>query len=240
MRKCDLSCSKVTINFFILMFVSVWLTACGGGGGGGNGGVTVLPPVTTSPQTITGAGVKGPLSNAEVTVYGFDASQADFKGAVIDTASTDNSAAIVGLALPLPLSPPYIMEFTSTSGVTVDLTTGKFPVISTLRTVITQALLDTGDQIYATPLTTMATDIAISNADSSTAPYAGNNDGRVTEQEFLNALPAAAAQLASALGFGVSGNIDFFDTPPIIDSTTITAAQLTAVAQYRTAILILC
>ena len=56
------------------------------------------------------------------------------------------------------------MEFTSTPGATTDITTGMFPVITTLRTVITQALLDGGQQIYATPLTTMAVDIAVTNA----------------------------------------------------------------------------
>ncbi len=222
-------------NNLILTLLFALLSACGGGGGGGEPEPDEPTPPATE-QAVTGAGVKGPLANANVTVYAFDAAQADFKGAVVASASTDDSAAIVGLALPLPLTPPYIMEITSTVGTTTDLTTEQFPVISTLRTVITQTLLNSGEQIYATPLTTVATDIAISNADSNSVPYTGNNDGAATEQELLNALPIAAAQLASTLGFGVSDNIDFFSTPPLINSTTITAAQQTAVAQYRTAI----
>jgi len=212
-----------------MLLILTLLSACSGGG-------SSEPPTTSTPQVITGGGVKGPLANAVVTVYAFDAAQPGFKGAVIDAASTDNSAAIVGLALPVPLNPPYIMELTATVGTTTDISTGQFPVISTLRTVITQSLLDTGEQIYATPLTSMASDIAISNADSGSAPYTGNNDGSVTAQELLNALPIAATQLASTLGFGVSVDIDFFDTPPLIDTTTLSAAQQTAVAQYRTVI----
>jgi len=228
-KQCDIHPFNVTANAFILTLMLILLSACSGGG-------SSEPPTTPVPQEVRGGGVKGPLANAVVTVYAFDATQPGFKGAVIDTALTDNRAAIVGLALPVPLTPPYIMEITATSDTTTDITTGQFPVISTLRTVITQSLLDTGEQIYATPLTSMATDIAINNADSSTAPYTGNNDGSATAQELLSALPFAATQLASTLGFGASDNIDFFDTPPLIDSTTLSATQQTAVAQYRTAI----
>ena len=209
------------------------LSACGGGGGSDSVAV-VDNPVVPKVQSLTGSGVKGPLANADVTVYAFDASKPGFKGAVIDTATTDNSAAIINLALPLPLAPPYIMEFTSAAGVTTDITTGQFPIISTLRTVITQSLLDTAEPLYATPLTTMATDIAMVNADSNAAPYTGNGDGSVTSAELVNALSVAAAQLASTLGFGA--DVDFFNTPPLIDSTTISVAEQTAVAQYRTAI----
>ena len=98
--------------------LSLGLAGCGGSGGGGGG--------TTAPttQSVSGGGVKGPLANAVVTVYDFDASQAGFKGAVVATASTNASAAITGLALPFPIAPPYIMEFTSTPGTTTDITTG--------------------------------------------------------------------------------------------------------------------
>ena len=48
------------------------------------------------------------------------------------------------------------MEFTSTAA-TRDITTGAAPVIDTLRTVITDDHVTSGNPIYATPLTTMAT-----------------------------------------------------------------------------------
>ncbi|RLJ15886.1 hypothetical protein DJ031_16435 [bacterium endosymbiont of Escarpia laminata] len=202
------------------------LSGCGGGGGDDPG---------VAPRGIGGGGVKGPLANAVATATRFDASQPGFKGAVVDTGTTDNAAAIQGLALPFPLTPPYILEFTSNAG-TTDITTGAFPVISTMRTVITQALLDKGEQIYATPLTTMATDLAVMNADSSTAPFTGDGDGTTTAAEFIAALPIAAAQVASTVGFGMSGDIDIFDTPPLVDDTTVTAAEQADVASYRAAV----
>ena len=119
-----------------IFVIALTLASCGGGGGGGS---DTSSPSTVS-KSINGGGVKGPLANAILIVYAFDPTQPGFKGAVIDTAVTDSSAAINGLSLPLPLTPPYIMEFTSDAG-TTDITTGMAPVIGTLRTVITQALL---------------------------------------------------------------------------------------------------
>ena len=211
----------------LLTLTSIFmLQACGGGGGA---------PAEPETQNVSGGGVKGPLANAIVTAYNFDASAPDFKGSVAGTGSTDASAAITGLSLSIPLAPPYILEFTS-DATTTDITTGQAPVISTLRTVLTQALLDGGEQVYATPLTTMATDIAITNADSSIAPYVGNNDGTTTAAEFIAALDIAAAQVVSTLGFGASSNVDIFDTPPLIDDTTDTLGEQSAVAEYRTAV----
>ncbi|KRT58914.1 hypothetical protein Ga0076813_14494, partial [endosymbiont of Ridgeia piscesae] len=187
-----------------------------------------------SARSIGGGGVKGPLADAVVKVYQVDYSAAGFKGSLLATGSTDAAAAIQGLSLPIPLNPPYVMEFTSDAN-TTDITTGAAPVISTMRTVITQALLDSGEQIYATPLTTMATDLAIKNADSA-APYSGNGDGAVTQAEFLAALPVAASQVTSTLGFGVDSSIDIFDTPPLINDTTDSAEEQRATATYRTAV----
>ncbi|MBL3526896.1 MAG: tandem-95 repeat protein [gamma proteobacterium endosymbiont of Lamellibrachia anaximandri] len=214
----------------ILLVVSMALVLSGCGGGGGDDA-----DPAPAPRGIGGGGVKGPLANAVATATLFDASQPGFKGTVVDTGTTDSAAAIQGLALPFPLTPPYILEFTSNAG-TTDITTGAFPVISTMRTVITQALLDKGEQIYASPLTTMATDLAVMNADSSTAPFTGNGDGTTTAAEFIAALPIAAAQVASTVGFGMSGDIDIFDTPPLVDDTTDTTDEQADVASYRAAV----
>ena len=82
----------------------------------------------------------------------------------------------------------------------------------------------------------MAVDLAVQNADSNVAPYTGNNDGTVTEAEFLNALTVAATQVASTVGFGLSSDIDIFDTPPLVDDTTVTTEEQTDVAAYRSAV----
>ena len=171
----------IFLKHYILLLILVSLGSCGGGGG------DVSPPDSPLSQSISGGGVKGPLANAIITVYSLDTSAVDFKGEVIDTGTTNASALITGLSLPIPLTPPYILEFTSAAG-TTDITTGQSPIIATLRTVLTQSLLNTGEPLYATPLTTMATDIAIVNADNS-SPFAGNNNGAITEQEFLMPCP---------------------------------------------------
>jgi len=186
------------------------IVASGGGGGSDDDEPVTTTPTTTpttSSKAISGGGVKGPLANAIVTVYAFDSTKAGFKGATVATATTDASAAIVGLALPFPVTAPYILEFTSDAG-TTDITTGAAPVISTMRTVITQALLDSGEQIYATPLTTMAVDIAVTNAADT------NGTPGIQADEFEAALLVAADQVVSTVGFGMSGDIDIFDTPP--------------------------
>jgi len=214
--------NHIVVRLALPLIMISALTACGGGGGGsGSGGSSSTP--------ISGGGVKGPLANAVVTVFTFDASQPGFQGAVVTTATTNNAAAITGLELPLPVSPPYIMEFTSVAG-TTDITTGLAPVIATLRTVITQSLLDGGEPIYATPLTTMAVDIAVMNAADT------NGTAGIQADEFAAALSVAATQVVSTVGFGMSGDIDIFDVPPLVDSTTTTTAQQADVAAYRTAV----
>jgi VCBS repeat-containing protein len=233
-----LPCSRIAITTLILLT----LISCGGGGGSNTSAPDTSAPDTSAPDTttpvttpdnqsksISGGGVKGPLANAVVTVYAFDTAQTGFKGVVVTTASTGADAAITGLALPFPLNLPYIMEFTSNAG-TTDITTGMSPVITTMRTVITQALLDNGEQIYATPLTTMAVDIAVSNAIDS------NGTNGIQVDEFETALPLAAAQVVSTLGFGLGSSVDIFDTPPLVDSTTDSTEEQAAVAAYRTAV----
>ena len=235
------------LNKLLLLSISLALAACNGGGGGsssGGGGAT--------PTSLSGGGIKGPLVNAIVTMYELDTTQAGFKGAVVgEPGSTNAQAQIEGITLPADSSPPYILEFTS-DATTTDIMTGEAPVISEMRTIITQALLDNGEQIYATPLTTMAVDLAIKNADVATGPWAtrdldsdddGNDDISVnlgdattTNDELLTALPIAAAQVKSTMGFGMSEEIDIFDTPPLIDDTTDTGAEQEAAAAYRAAV----
>lgn len=199
---------------FVFLLSTALLTAC-----------SDSDPQTTQKQTITGGAIKGPLANATVIVYAFDSSKAGFKGAIVDSGSTNASAAIVGLDLPKPLSPPYIMEFISTPGTTTDITTGVFPIIPTLSTVLTKALIDSGNPVYATPLTSLAVSAAINKSNNTT-----------TAAEFLAALSVAATQVVEAVGFGMPTTIEIFATPPIVNDSTKTTAELSDVLAYRTAI----
>ena len=84
------------------------------------------------------------------------------------------------------------MEATSVAA-TIDITTGVSPVITTLRTIITQPLLDSGIGIYATPLTTLAVDIAVMSA-ADTNGIAG-----IQADEFETAITLAVAKVVSTL-----------------------------------------
>ena len=210
----------------------------------------------TTTLALTGGGVKGPLANAVVTVYNIDTSAAGMKGSVAGSGSTNAQAQIQNLSLPFPISPPYLLEFTTDTD-TVDVYTGVAPVISVMRSVLTEELLANGEQIYATPLTTMAVDLAIKNADfdgnlndgdatndqpnwgdrdGDSTPDVGLGDTDATVAELLSALSVAAAQVKSTVGFGMPEDIDIFDTPPLIDNTTDTAEEQESAALYRAAV----
>lgn len=236
-------------NSLFLLATYLFLVACGGGSNSNSGKKTTL-----GSQNISGGGIKGPLVNAIVTVYELDTSSSDFKGAIVGTSGfTNTQAQIQGVSLPFPVTPPYILEFTSDTN-TIDILTGKAPVITEMRTILTAKLLEVGEQIYTTPLTTMALDLAIMKANVDTGVWAlnkrnlgSNNDGsnnltvnlgdnNKTISELLTALPIAAIQVKSTLGFGMGEDIDIYDTPPIIDNTTNTAEKQEQVAAYRAAI----
>ena len=227
------------LNKLVLVFILSMTLGLSGCGGGGDSAPQQNPPVNNPPsspvssptsQIITGGGIKGPLANAAVTVFAFDATRSGFKGAIVTTATTDASTAITGLNLPLPLTPPYIMEFTSVPGTTTDITTGTFPVITTISTVITQALLNSGKDIYATPLTTLALNIAVLNAVDT------NGTAGIQVGEFQVALTLAASKVISTLGFGLDSSVDIFSTPALINNVTASTAEQAKVAGYRSAV----
>lgn len=189
-----------------------------GGGGGGS-----IPPSQTI--ELSGGGIKGPLVDAVVTLYRIDTNNEDFKDpSPAGSGTTNAQAQIENLSLTFPINPPYIIEFTSTPG-TTDLTTGAYPVITEMRSMLTEELLNSGEQIYATPLTTMAVDLAIRNAGIG-----------ASEAEVLAALDAAADQVKATMGFGIGKEVDIFDTPPLIDDSTTTAEEQADSAAYRSAV----
>ncbi|MEZ5509565.1 MAG: thrombospondin type 3 repeat-containing protein [Gammaproteobacteria bacterium] len=257
------------------------LTACGGGGGGGGGGSSGGGSGGgggggggTPSASLSGGGVDGPLANAIVTAYAVDVTQAGFRGAVVGTGTTNERAEIQGIDKPDSADAPFLLEFTAdadtrdltacedddTSGTIEVLTECVAPVVGTLRTIVTAEMLDADRPVYATLLTTMATDLAIKNADydgdednngsladvgdkkawgdrdGDDAIDAGLGDGTPTVDELLSALPVAAAQVKSTVGFGLDSTTDIFTTPPILDETTDTAEEQEQVAAYRSAV----
>lgn len=205
-----------------------------GGGSGSSGPPPTQPPPPPVEFSLSGAGVKGPLAGAQLTVYAVDGAVADWKGSEIDTGSTDSAAAIVDVQIPDSVNGLLLLEFTADSN-TVDITTGTAPVITVMRTVIDASRVRNAELIYASPLTELAVAIAIANADGST-PFNGNGDGTSSADEIADALTVAGRQVTSTFGFSLLDDIDIFLTPPLLTSTTDEAAEQSAVAAYRTAI----
>lgn len=226
---------KIVINskaiVAALVSTSLVVSGCGGGGGG--------TPAAPASQSITGGATKGPLTNADVAVYSlsFDTGSVVVSSTAIDTGTTNAQAKIQDLAIPNSATPPFLLKFTATTSTKdlstctnpADLITCFAPVLSSMTTVITGEMLDAKQNVYATPLTTMATNIALQTTVNTT-------DSVDDASEFLSALNVAASQVTSTLGFGINTTVDIFNTPPLLDDTTDTVDELSDTASYRAAI----
>ena len=213
--------------------MTLLLAACGGGGGGDE------TTSTTATTTISGGGVKGPLANANVAFYRFDPAYVDFQSASPAASGTTDAQAGFNIKFnDSDLDPPYILVFTATDS-TIDLMTNKPPLLSQMKTVVTKEMLDSGINIYATPLTSMAVDVAIENTLSDRAPYTSSadyNNAATVEERFLAALPIAAEEVKSTLGFGLDARVDIYNTPPLLDDATDTSDEQANTARYRAAV----
>lgn len=207
----------------------ILLAGCGGGSGSSSPATSQPPP----PSSLSGAGVKGPLTDAQVTAYLVDPTAQDFKGTLLDEGTTDANAMIVDLAIAGDTEGLVLLEFTSTAD-TVDITTGEAPLLSALRTIVDAQQIHSGAEIHATSLSTVATDLATKNAGSS-GTYRGDNDGTVNSEELLNALEVAQNQVKSTLGFGLVDELDLYSAPAMLNAETDTVAEQQAVANFRLA-----
>lgn len=239
----SVSISKNILVSLTTIIMTILVAACSGGGGGSSN-------LSTAVQVLSGGAVDGPVTNATVTLYKINYGANVTVGDVVSTGTTNSKAAIQGLTISsLPDAPyAYILEFTANAN-TLDLTsctdpanptnaTCKAPIIGTMRTVVTDEMLSKGENIYATPLTSMATNVALTNAVGSTtdATYDLDKSNDISVTEFKAALKTAALQVTSMLGFGLSSEVDIFNTPPLVDSTTDTTAEQQDTADYRAAI----
>ncbi len=214
-------------RLLMVALFSSMLAACGGGSSSSSS-----PSTGTVP--IEGAGVKGPLANAQVNLFALDYSAADLKGTLLDEGETASTAAITGLAVPAGRAGLVMLEFIVDAD-TIEINTGLAPVFDRLVTVVDVQRLYDGEAVYASPLTTLAVDMAIANADEG-APFNGNDDGTTTETEFADALEVARRLVTASLGFGMPASVDIFTTPPLITNTTSSVNAQAEVASYRQAI----
>ncbi|MEJ2142438.1 MAG: Ig-like domain-containing protein [Gammaproteobacteria bacterium] len=235
-----------TFKQVIFAITAITLTACGGGGGGGS-----TSPTAPTSVSFSGNVVDGPVIYADVSLYDLTyGASVSVNNTAIDTATTDASAKIQGLSIPLPLPTApyaYVLEFTENVGTTLDLSTCddpvnptaatcSAPVISTMRTVLTDEMISGGKNIYATPLTTMAVNIALTKAKGGSSYDNNPADGTIDAAEFKAAVQDAALAVTSTLGFGMDSSVNIFDTPPLIDETIDSPEEQQAVSDYRTAV----
>lgn len=224
----------------LLLLINVlFLGGCGISGDSNNppdepiGGTT--PPVGTQ---LSGAAVKGPLANATVRAHAFSQSAENRVGAQIgQDASTGADAAISGLIIPDGTATPFIVEITAnTDTIDLSLPDGVAPAITVMRTAVTKEMLEDDQPFYATPLTTMAVEIAAANADKNDGLLIGNGDGTVSLEEFAAALPLAGRQITKSVGFGLDESVDIYTTPPLLTDDTDNAEEQAKTAAYRTAV----
>ena len=166
---------------------AVILTGCGGSGGtddyspppvdqsagdGAGAGGGSQPPAGGSRQQLSGGAVKGPITNANVTVYALDRDAPGLKGEQVASGKTDAKAAISGVELPARVTDSddfteqlFIVEF---SGGEV-IGTGLPPVIDRLQGVISGLQYSRDVPVYASPVTSMVLGVAAEMAKANPA-----------------------------------------------------------------------
>jgi len=179
---------------------------------------------------VNGAGVKGPLINANVTAYQIDTAQVDLKGDIVARGSS-NTSANLQLSIPENLSNngPFLIEYTDGTEIN-----GEMPVIESLSTIITSQQLLAGTPVYATPLSTFAigharqiADSLDNNADPLTEGLLGNNNGSVSITELMAALETTSSNIKATLGLGLlTEEMNLFTTSPLINADTDTEDTL--------------
>lgn len=169
---------------------------------------------------LSGKSVKGPLALADVKAYSIDYTKADLKGSLRVSGKTNAQADFVNVNLD-PAQGPFLI-IVSANDETYDLTTGEAPVITELRTIVQANDLTENKSIYATPLTTLAVQIA--SADT------------LTEATLNDALMSAQTTVKTTLGFGMNTSINLFQDASVLnDDTTDTQVQ-SKIAEHRLAI----
>lgn len=160
--------------------------------------------VASNEQTTTAVqagGVKGPTVGATIGLYDFDIVSGEIVlGNKISTGTiTTGANAQADLTIPPFVSPPpYALVVENGT----DMTTNTSPVVSQIKTIVTQEMLDSGEQIWASVLTTLASDVAAARSTDA--------------DDLLSELPLSAAQVLDVVGFGASTDIDIFSTPPTL------------------------
>lgn len=165
-------------------------------------------------------GCKAPLTGASASLHTFTIVNGDIQLLSQVSAGTVTTGADARASLSIPAfapPPPYVLVVENG----VDIATGAAPAVSSLQTIVTQDMLDSGEQLWASVLTTLATKMAAERATGST--------------DIETELPLASAQVLDVLGFGADTDFDIFTTPPVLTPSTDTQTNQAQVFAHRLA-----
>ena len=176
-------------------------------------------------NTISIFGLDGPLAGADVAVYGLQAyidASPELPGNLLAVPATTDP--VTALADDLELvsnagSGPFVVVVTA-NATTVDLSTAALPVIDKVKTIV-ELLSLTGERVYATPLTTIATELVLASS------------GEITVENLPEKLADAQSNAKAFFGFGMDTDIDIFTTSPILDEASTDSESQDKVAEYR-------
>ncbi|MDB4806678.1 thrombospondin type 3 repeat-containing protein [Pseudomonadales bacterium] len=204
--------------------IVVFLAACGGGQGSS---VTDSPSPPNEQDiaplaSLNVMGVDGPMAGADVAVYDLQSYLDDPQNVVSLLAQPTQTDRLTARADQLELIEnigfgPFIIIIAA-NGSTIDLTTNKQPSI---QTVITIARDLNTNRIYASPLTTLAAEMAMHD--------------QIDADKVIENLGVSRIGAVAHLGFGMSFDIDIYSVPPVLDETTNTIEIHQQVTEYRTA-----
>jgi len=185
----------------------------------------------TDTQTVAGNATKGPLANADVTVFELDTGSEDLLGTEIASGVTDSQAKIA-VDLPVDTEGLLVVRVTANED-TTDLTTGQPPVLSRLSTIAEASEWLAGQPVYATPLSHMAVQITASNI---------GGDGDISNAQIRSSLARAQRVVRNTVGFGLlddatdeNGPIDLFRTAPVLTNDAVDASARLRTLRYRKA-----
>ncbi|ARN76133.1 hypothetical protein [Oceanicoccus sagamiensis] len=154
---------KKQLKFIALASSALALVAACSNGGSSSGSNDVVIGPDPDAVSLQGVPTKGPMALADVNVFLIDRNAADLKGQLIATGTTDDQAQIIDISINSRREDSqYLIEVTSNAQTyDVSLLPARVaPAIPTLRAIINVNDDETLEDIYPTPLTTLALDMA--------------------------------------------------------------------------------
>ena len=225
--------------------ITLALAGCGGGSSSGSNTNDDDSGINTE-NRLAGA-VKGPLAVVSWTLT------------FPDNILSDDGGPTTDFMFDLPIqvedvfSGPALLEIDAAAA--TDLTTNTTPTITTLRTIISREIFESGEPIFVTPLSTLATNLLLERARPGvdlTQPLAtAFGVGNELVQAEINVIDSAmsdgaggiaqelSAQVMAVFGFGAPQSINVFTQRPVYfgddESSTQDSAALTRIVAFRKA-----